>query len=81
MSRRYLTTREAADQIELVYGDGCCDEAKIRRHIREGRLEAEVVRRACLPGRTRAKPTYRIFPDQFRAYLMAYWPRATEGGW
>ncbi len=71
----YLTPREAADLIEEVYGAGRCDEAKIRRHIREGRLEAEVVQRACLPGRSRSKPAYRIFPDQFRAYLRAYWPR------
>lgn len=60
----YLTTGQVAAICKTSTG-------QIRYHIRTGRLEAE-----CIPALVeRDKPIYRIYPDAFREYLRAYWPR------
>lgn len=66
--RPYLTTRECAG----VIGQSS---RYVRDEILDGRLTAEVIPRDVSLGRQYAQRLYRVYPEDFAAYLKRYWPR------
>lgn len=71
MTRSWMTTGNCARLLGVSLDF-------IRGEIADHRLAASVVDREPRPGRSRGNRSYRVYPDQWGAYLRRYWPeRAT----
>ncbi len=67
----WLTTRECADVLGV-------SATFVREEIQDGRLDAQILDRPVLEGRTRSKRIYRVEMAVFRDYCQRWCPRVVS---
>lgn len=74
MKRDYLRTCDVADVLNMPIW-------WVREEIRDGKLPAEVIQRDPSPGRTKSRPSIRVYPEPFARYLERNWPQVYTRIW